>query len=240
MSAIGKFFVLLNLSAAVGLLMWATSLYVNRLEYVDRKTEDGEVVRGQISILADEIKKLTLAIDESDREYGKRLVVLDTLEKERLYRAAALDRKLAKARSGTGEKPFTEQVKLAGASPLLKLFPGDTQLNDVDKDGEIATDVNKKPLRGLNDLQNELSTTAQDATKLAGELLKLRTDHSELSEKIKTSEDKTDVQREILANLLEQEKFLGSAQINWDEELRVVQSRLKQLEKRIASVTPEK
>lgn len=245
MTAVGKLLVFLNLFVAVVLVTWATSLYANRLDWLDRKTEDGEVVKGQISTLKREIEETTRLIVASQDSYGTRDRVLATLETERFYRAAQFDARLARARTGEvkgTDGPFRTIVKLGDAkakpaSPLLKLFPKQVTngLVDVDSPGDSeTTDKDKKlALRGTKEIQDEL-VRQLDATKTAtDDILKLRTEFAAASEQIVVVGKQTDVQNEILANLLEQGKYLGSAQVNWDEELRTVLTRKRQLEARL-------
>lgn len=245
MTAVGKLLVFLNLFVAVVLVTWATSLYANRLDWLDRKTEDGEVVKGQISTLKREIEETTRLVVASQDAYGKRDGVLAALETERFYRAAQFDARLARAKTGEvkgADGPFRTIVKLGDAkakklSPLLTLFPKQVTngLVDVDSPGDSeTTDKDKKlALRGTKDIQDEL-VRQLDATKTAtDDILKFRTEFAAASDQIVIVGKQTDVQNEILANLLEQGKYLGSAQVNWDEELRTVLTRKRQLEARL-------
>ncbi len=243
MTFIGKLLVYLNLFVSVVLITWAVSLYVHRLDWIDRKLEDGTTVPGQITRLKKEIEDLTKQVVVANDGYGSRDRLLAPLETEQLYRKAQFDKRLARARSGEvkgpTDGPFKAQLPLKDG-PLLKLLPTAPAsiLIDVDAEGKTVTflsDTDKKdaPLRGFKDIQADIDRE-QVAVKTASDAIaKARGEFDTLSKEIKTTDERTEVQKVILANLVEHEKYLGSAQINWDEELRVVTSRKKQLLRRL-------
>jgi hypothetical protein len=57
---------------------------------------------------------------------------------------------------------------------------------------------------------------------------------------IQATERQIAEQRDILANLLNEAKYLAAVQINWEEELRTLRTRQRQLERRIQQVTGDR
>lgn len=243
MTAIGKLLVFLNLFVSVVLISWAVSLYVNRLDWLDGKTEDGKKIPGQISRLKSEIDEETKKIVQATSSYGSREKRLAVLEMEQNYRHNFFEVQLTRARKGEvkGEDgPFKTRDTLKGG-PLLTLLPEKPlrSLSDVDTPGKTvtfqpdSTPGKAVPLRGTEELSNELQREMDATATAAKDIADLRKQFGTASDEIKEATKRIEAQQVILANLVEQEKYLGSAQINWDEELNTVLRRNAQLLRRL-------
>ena len=228
MTGIGKLLVFLNLVTGMVLLTWAGSLSINRLEWVDRKTETG-TDKGQITKLKEEIDRTVKAITEVQNGYGIAEKALVQTEAARLYRKARFDSRLTKARQGTFS---TQLLRVNDARPEQR------GLIDVDEDGPAVVDLNGRPLRGVDAIQTSMSDLLRQSQEASKASAKLRDDFTKLTDTMKATDLQVDSQRVILTNLLDEERFLGDAQVNWDEELRTLQNRKKQLERRLQASRP--
>lgn len=227
MTAIGKLFVFINLFAAMAILTWATSITVNRLDWVDRKTDSG-VVKGQITLLKDDINVASRAITQAQTGYGVRTKRLAGIEKTRADRLEKFEARLTKAKQGT----FAEQILMVDHPN-----PDFRALIDLNQEGEVVRDSAGQPLRGVEALQNDLNREIDLAIEAAKKVQELRKEFETVSKSILEADDKIVVQREILENLRLQEQVLADLQINWDEELRALEVRRKQLESRLSDIS---
>ena len=231
MTRLGKILVFLNLLASVSLVTWAVSLSANRLDWIDRQDGDRKV-EGDITRLKKEIDAALKGITETSAVYGQADRALTALEigadpgqEGRDRRRAVFAARLKAAEDGR----FAEQLKIAGK-----------QLIDVSREGNPVRGPGGQPLAGVEIFQKRLDDAVRASQRSQEQIAKLRTDFKELSDGpdgIRATEKRILDQREILANLTNEAQFLASVQVNWDEELRSLQTRQRQLERRYRQVT---
>lgn len=256
MTALGKALTYVNVLVAITLMMWAVSAYANRVNYLDYK--DGtEAKKGQISQLKEEIEKLSKAAADAQANYGARASELVELEGRRDYRYGKLQARLAEARGTGGRQPlFKVQLDTGDRRPGQPVF------TDVDKDGPGMLDIQNKPLRGLRVLQEELETEIREQTlqlegqtqlnqqqkaqllQLIGQpafnqlvqnmgIAELRETHGRLSDAIADADLAAEKQRFVRLHLVDETAFLADKRVNWQEELRTLERRQRQLEAEI-------
>lgn len=228
MTGIGKLFVILNLFVSVTLAVWAMSLYANRLDWLDSTTADGQQVDGRLTEMKAELANLSSSIASSSQLYGQRSNNLSNGEAYRQRRLDFYTARLDQARNGSdiGGAVFREFELAGGIGPLI----------NIAQPGTPVVDANNQPLRGLNDIQADLDRSLANAEAYMDTIAKARADHLAASAEIEDLDARTNAQRTIDVNLKDEEKFLGSLQVNWDEELRVLNARQAQLERRLKTV----
>ena len=254
MTTLGKVLAFLNLIGAVGILTWAVSAYANRVDYLDHKSGT-ETSKGQISQMRAEIDSIQKAISESQTAYGNRTSTLARTEEIRDYRQSRFQQRLAQARKGV----FRVQVPVAGR-------PGEAVFTDVDKEGPIVLGPDNQPLRGIENTQADLNIEVRAANLLLrGEqplhepewqkvpevvldpqrfatlvadlgIGDLRRMHGVLSDLIARTDEATQRQNVIAANLREEARFLADYRVNWTAELRTLERRQRQLEGRLSGL----
>jgi hypothetical protein len=257
MNAIGKFFVFLNLFAAVGLLAWGTSLYVNRVDLLDGKTADGQTVEGHITKMKKEIADLSAAIATADGRYGTSAAELQQISDVRDYREYVLNQRLLKARGDQrgASGPAKFQVQLPD--------PNNPALTDVTREGPVVQ-FQGADLEGVATVQAKLDNVVKDIqlaglgskqlmpadevriSSLAGQpeleqeieglgITELRKVLGLLSTQVEYIEDATFKQKVILANLAEETDFILDNRLNWFVQLQTLERRQKQLDQRLKS-----
>lgn len=255
MTAFGKLLVFVNLFVSLGLLSWTVSAYSNRLDWVDRKTEDG-VIKGQITTLQEEITKVSKAIADSQAAYGQRSIALGQVEANRDYRKFRFQQRLAKARVGNDPTgPFRVQL------PQAANLPGGEAFTNLEQEGPVINGPDARPLRGLDALRLDFAKQSSDArrinkgdvevtpaqwTQIAGGdtatldamipmmgLNDLRKLHGVLSDLVSLTEVSVGKQKDILVNLREEASFLGDKRVSWEVQLQSLERRQRQLEARL-------
>ena len=255
-TTIGKLLVFVNLVASVGLMAWSLSLYTNRVDWLDTTTADGKV-EGQITVLNNEIKRLTKAVAETQAGYSAKKYALAASEEKLDTRARAFATRLSQARNGRFKVQLTTDAGAFGTGVTY----------DVTKEGGDVLGPDNKPLRGLKTLQDEfaaevraieqlqngqaLLTEAQWMEVVSGTtalpqvaeltpklgITDLRRLHTTLSDLINRDESAVGKQKAVEANLQDEASYLGEKRVNWLAELQVLQRRERQLNDRIRSVT---
>jgi hypothetical protein len=255
MTTLGKVLAFLNIVGAVGILTWAVSAHANRVDYLDRKSGT-ETVKGQISQMRSEIDAISKAISESQTAYGTRMAAVTSNESYRDYRKSKFQERLAQARKGVFR---------------VQLPAGDPVFTDLDKEGPIVLGPDNQPLRGIVNTQADLDAEVRAAEVLirgaqplpeaewqkVPELIKdpqqfatllenkgigdLRRLHGILSDDIARTDEATQRQQVIAANLRDEARFLSDYRVNWSAELQTLERRQKQLRGRLTElgVTPE-
>jgi chromosome segregation ATPase len=244
MTTFGKVLAFVNLVVGLSLLAWGVSVYANRVDWVDRKTDTG-TEEGEITRLKKEIDKLTRSVADTDAAYATRSDYLVKLEAQRDYRKAKLDARLAEARRGT----FKVQVPLAN----------DPSFVDVDNDkGPPVLAPDGKPLRGVDVLTKEFNDQVRQAqlhrqgekpvqpnewndlrALVTNERLAtlgiddLRTLHGRLSDAVAAEDVAIGKQRDVLTNLRDEAAYLADNRVNWAAQLQTLERRQKQLEDRL-------
>jgi hypothetical protein len=247
-----RLLVLANLAFSFLLLAWALSLASNRLDWVDAKT-DGGTVKGQITLLKEEIDRAAKGAGDLSAAYADRTAGLSAAEAFREDRRRKYAARLREAQSGN----FYVQLPLAGP------YSGFT---DLDKVGPKETGPDGKPLRGSKALADEIKREIDAANRaLAGDAPlnpnpeggldaaladngrfdeltgKLgASDHRKLQavigERMAAADAAVLKQKEIATNLRDEAAQLGAARVNGLVQLQDLQDRLGQLGRRLAAV----
>lgn len=234
MTRAGQFLVFLNLFASVALATWAVSLSANRLDWVDRQDGDKKV-EGDITRLKKEIDAAVKGIAEVSAVYGR------------------VEQGLAAAESGTEagregrdarRAVYLARLKDAQDGKFFELakIPNRVLL-DVSRPGTPVRLPNGQDLAGVEVYQKRLDDALRDSQAAQTAIVGLRERFRDLSEGeggIRATEKRIADQREIAASLTNEARFLAAVQVNWDEELRTLRTRQRQLERRIGQVTGDK
>jgi hypothetical protein len=212
-------------------------------------------VKGQISKMRAEIDAAQKGISETQSAYGTRVSTIIRNEEIRDYRQSRFQQRLAQARKGV----FRVQIPVAGR-------PGDAVFTDVDKEGPIVLGPDNQPLRGIVDTQADLDAEVRtarlllrgenplpepewqkvpeilDNPQLFAKLIEnmgigeLRRVHGLISDRIARTDEATQRQQVIAANLREEARFLSNYRVNWTAELQSLERRKRQLEGRLAGL----
>jgi len=220
MTAIGKLLVFLNLFVALALLTWAASLSANRLDWVDRKTET-ETIKGQVTRLKEQLDAATKSIAQLSDNYGTMDRKLTEAELDRDQRRAEFANRLQEARDGT----FREQV----------LLPDGIRI-DIAQKGPTVKGPGGQDLKGVQFYQDELNRAIQDGAVAQKSIADARTKFTELTADIQDTNARIASQRDVLAQQKNERTYLGALQVNWDEQLRTLRLRERQLEQRLQAV----
>jgi hypothetical protein len=225
MTSIGKFLVLANLFLSVTLLSWAVSLFANQVPWLNRTTSDGQTIQGKLTQLQEEISGISKTISETSQIYGRRWDDLLAQEAYRRRRNEFYQDHLNRARRGdpVGGGVFREFQLVGGIGPLI----------NIGEPGTVVNDTNERPLRGLKDIQDELDRSLADAATHRQKIRQFRTDHEKTSAEIRDLDLRIQAEHTIFKNLQDEEKYLSSLQVNWDQELRVLLIRKGQLERQL-------
>lgn len=234
MTGIGKLFVMLNLFVTVSIAVWATSLYANRLNWLNQTTAEGTTIKGRLTLAQEELAKVTKTVADTSGLYGKRIdgpTGLIATDKYRRQRVEFYDLHLDRAKNGTAVDGgvFRNFDLVGGVGPLINI--GDS--------GTPVTDPARRSLRGIKDIQTDLNRSLADADRYRQEITKARTEHQKVSAEIADLDARSEAQRTIEKNLKDEATFLGNLQINWDEEKRVLLARKGQLESRLKELGAE-
>lgn len=242
MMTFGKVLAFVNLVVGVSLFAWAVSVYGNRADWVDRKSDAG-AAEGQITKLKKEIDRLQKSIADADAAYGKESVALANAETRRYYRKAKLDARLQQARQGTFK--------------VQKAYERDPAYTNVEDDtgAPILDPVGKNPLRGVdalvkdfneqvrqgelhrrgdkpvqqNEWANPQALLAPDRFPTLG-IDDLRVLHGLLSDQIAALDVAANKQRDVLVNLRNEAELLTDLRVDWTTRLQSLERRQKQLE----------
>jgi hypothetical protein len=248
MTTFGKVLAFVNLVVGVSLLAWAVSVYANRADWLDRKT-DGGAAEGEVTRLKKEIDRLQKAVADADQAYGQEMVGLANAETRRYYRKRKLDARIQQARQGTFK--------------VQKAYERDPAYTNVDDDtGAVILDpVGKNPLRGVDALvrdfndqvrQGELhrrgdkpveqaewanwpALLGQDRFPTLG-IDDLRVLHGLLSDQIAAIDVAAAKQRDVLANLRNEAEHLTDLRVDWTTRLQSLEDRQRQLENRLRAL----
>jgi hypothetical protein len=169
MTTAGKLLTFVNLFFGVGLLTWALSAYSTGTDWADAKSDAG-TEKGQITLLTEEVTRLTKAVADAQAGYGVDRDALRQEEGDRIYRKQGLDRRLEVARKDLNAKAgsFTEQLpQVEGQTYPPANRPGNPAFTDLSRTGRpIPGPDGKTPLRGLLALQEDFAREVQEAQRL--------------------------------------------------------------------------
>ena len=248
MTSIAKLLVFLNLLFAVLIVSWSTSLYVNRVKWLDSQTAEGSKVDGRLTELKADIQDANKRVGNASALFGDEQRDLLAQENLRSRRLQAYNFRLSQARSGL----FTQPVYEAGGAVIDITKPGTvittsttdtTPLPGIDKSAEqlrtqadeIGRLINGEEmtperwmeielLMGTKPLNQELATMG------VGTMQQLL---EKLSKTILAKELAVNKQREVLENLKDESPYLESTQVNWISQLETLKRRKAQLQARL-------
>lgn len=231
MTRAGQVLVFVNLFVSVALVTWAVSLTTNRLDWVDRQ-DGAQKIEGEVTKLRKEIDAAIRGINEVSGVYGQKEQALvdaeagsDPGREGRDVRRAVFAKRLTDAKSGR----FAEQRQLPGKV-----------LIDVNREGNPILGPNGENLEGVDVYNGRLDRAVVESRRLNEQIAGQRKQFDDLSKQIEDANLRIDAQRVIAANLADEQQYLKAVQVNWDEELRTLQTRQKQLERRIKAFTDPK
>jgi DNA repair exonuclease SbcCD ATPase subunit len=226
---IGKLFVFLNLIAAVGLVAWAVSLTSNALDWTDTAADYREADENpdandtnNLKRLASKVTKLNEGIKAAQNGLAAKSALVLNAETERDARFAALQRRLTDARTGR----FRTLV-YGRNSGLLDLTPNN---------GTDVLGIDNKPLIGIDTISRDIEQSVATQAALIKESLALRKQFETLTAEITQLDEEIERQKVILANGLVEGKYLADRLTDWDEQVRTLERRAKQLADRIAEI----
>jgi hypothetical protein len=226
---LGKLFVFLNLIAAVGLVAWAVSLTSNALDWTDTAADFREADEdpnaddtNNLKRLASKITKLNEGIKSAQNGLVAKSTVVLNAETERDARYAALQRRLTDARTGR----FRTLV-YGRNSGLLDLTPNN---------GQDVLGIDNKPLDGFDTITRDIEQSVVTQAALIKESIALRKQYEALTVEITQLDEEIERQKVILANGLDEGKYLADRYTDWVEQVRTLERRAKQLADRIAEI----
>lgn len=232
MTGFGKLLVFANLFVSVALFAWAFSLYANRIDYHDREVGEGDSkikIDGQLTLLGNEVKRLSDAIKGSQGVYARSADLLRFQEQTRDYRHSILTTWL------------NEVKKENDPNATFRIIPRQPSgLADVAAPNPLPPflSLNNKPLSGLGALNRQLDKLVKDETESINKIKISREKTFDFENQILV-ERKSGLQLEVTKlkvirdNLKDEKAFVADAQINWEEQLRTLDLRKNQLQIRI-------
>jgi hypothetical protein len=241
MTKFAKALVFVNLFVGVGLFAWAISLYSNRLAYFDVKEAEPPVV-GLFTQLKQEQDEQIAAITANQTGYAKKAFQVQSLEQIRLYRRDKLAERLNLVRVGDDERiVFRQWLTQQAADPLLRLIepiraPALIDVNRPDAEVPAVKSARDRDLQGLGYLRSEMAKQVKAEADTILRIREARKKMGELNVETDKTQDEVFAQKVIRLNLLDQKDYLADVRVNWDEQLKTLQERQKQLSKRLAVI----
>jgi hypothetical protein len=247
-----RILVLVNVFLSVGLMAWALTLASNRLDWVDSKTDTG-TVKGQITLLKEEIDRAAKGAGDLSRAYVERTKSLADAEAFRTGRRTGYADRLKKARDGQFLKP----VMIAGSDGFV----------DLTRDGGPEPGPGGKPLRGTEAVQADIQRELRAADRaLAGDaplmlppeaeleaaladdaryqalteklgFSDLRKLQAVLADRMADADKKVIKQKDIRKNLRDEAQQLAAVRVNWRAQLQDLLDRQRQLNTRLMSLS---
>ncbi|HEY2784175.1 MAG TPA: hypothetical protein VGJ05_04295 [Fimbriiglobus sp.] len=221
LTPIAKALVFFNLLASVGLLSWAASAAFNRPDYAQKPAD---VTKGNEDPYADDtdnierlqwkVEKLSDAIKYAQTGYARSSAAASDAELIREYRAGKFAVKLGEARNGAF-KTFVYLPKSA--------------LIDVNAPGEPVLGVDKKPVRGLDSVQQDLAKSIRDSDGFLTQSEQRRNEFKALALDMDVLDAKIAKQKDILVQLKNEYEYLSDRRTDWDSQLRTLKKRKDQV-----------
>lgn len=226
MTSFGKLLVYLNVFAAMILCGWAVSLYANRVDWFDRTTGEGKV-DGELTRLSAEVKRYAEQIKAAQVAYANVAFRLandyeSNSEAVRDLRAARLALRMAEVKRIDDKVRFREQLR----EPKSALI-------DFRNEGPEVNGITGKPLEGLGNLRKKFDELTNKSLNHKAAIRKYRTEYESLDEQVQQVQAEVLRQKVIYDNLKDEQDYLADALINWQEQLRTLEIRQKQLQDRL-------
>ena len=226
---LGKLFVFFNIAIALALVVWAVSLTSNRLDWIDRpegfnEADDNPYAddTNNLDRLAKKVAKLNDGIKSAQNGLAAKSTFVLASETDRDARFSAIALRINDAKSGKF-KTLT-YIKNSG---LLVLRPN----NAVDVRG-----IDDKPLAGLDAIQREIRDSVSNQSALVKESYRLRKLYETFTDEMIALDEEIERQKIIKTNGEAEAKYLADRSTDWDEQVRTLQRRTKQLVDRIAEL----
>jgi chromosome segregation ATPase len=224
MTTLGKLLVFANTFLAVLLAGWAVSLYVNRVDWFDRTSEEAKI-EGQFTQLGTEIKKLSEQVKLSQLAFANAARRAENAELNRDFRKQVLTARLNGVRKIDDTVKFHEPVREARSSLL-----------DPAKLGPTVKNINNEDLRGLGSLQATYKDQLEKTLSMQGQILKLRKEYDTMTDDYEKIQIEIIKQKVIRDNLADEQDYLADSLINWEERLRTLELRKAQLQNRLTAL----
>jgi hypothetical protein len=222
MTLFGKLLVYLNLLLGMAFLSWSVGLYTHKIDWIDRTNAAGEKVEGEISRLRIEIDGYLIQDRVASKGWGDTHEALKDAEKTREDRQAV----------------FATRLKAARDNPMnafyMDVFIPGTALVAVDKQGAEIKGPDGLPLRGSETLLEQALKNDKETTNFLKSSDTLKKDQNVLQQQEKLLQERVNRHSTIYDNLLNEQRYLETFEINWYEQLITVQRRKTQLQKRLA------
>lgn len=227
---LGKIFVFVNLIAAIGLTAWAVSLTSNRLDWIDKPEgfnpgDENPLANdtNNIERLKNKVTRLNDGIKASQNGLAAKSTILINTETERDFRYASLQARITNARTGK-----FRTLKYLVNSGLLDLTPNN---------GEDVLGVDGKPLVGLDAIQQQIKISVDNQSALIKESVRLRKEYETVSDVITKLDEEIERQKVIKSNGEDEAKYLADRSTDWDEQVRTLERRVKQLTDRLTEIS---
>lgn len=235
---LGKLFVFLNAIAAVGLLVWAVSLTTSQLDWVTKpegyKASDELPYAddtNNLERLAAKINTLNEGVKAVQNGLISRSQAVLVAEGNRDLRSAVLNRRLQSAR--TGFFFFQDTAPGSGLMDVTSREPDPKNPNDA---ARIIKGLDNKPLEGLDAIQNAVKVSIENQSATSKKVAELLKQYADLTLEIDRLDAEIKRQKEIETNAILESKYLADRTTDWDEQIRTLTKRAKQLDDRLAEV----
>ncbi len=231
MGMLGKYLVFANLFISVALFGWALSIYANRLDYFDRK--DGEAtIEGQLTTHNAEVKRVAEAARSTQGSYAFANAKVQVFEARGDQRTQILRTWIDEVRKGDDEKVTFRIYARNEASGLIDTAPTAAH--------KVFDSLQNKPLAGLGVLRRQMDKQNKDEKTYIEAIRKAREELQAASLLIYNPATESGAQIElrklktIRDNLEDEIEYLSTTKFNWNERLRTLEFRKKQLAQRLA------
>jgi hypothetical protein len=229
LTKIAKALVFVNLVAAVGLLAWALSLYLNRVDLAQKDPAATKVAEdpyaddtSNVERLQWKVERLSDAVKAAQAGYARSAAQAADAELVRDFRTGQYAVRLGEARNGAF-KTFVYVPKSA--------------LIDLNQPGQPVKGVDDKAVRGLASVQQDLNNSLRTSSQFLAASEQRRNSFGVLSNDVDVLNDKLAKQKDILVRLKDEYDYLADRRTDWDEQVRTLTKRTAQLAAAAAALT---
>ena len=228
-SKIAKILVFVNLVAVVGLLTWAVSVFLNRVDLVQKDpaaTKNNEDAyaddTSNIERLQWKVEKLSDTVKVAQAGYARSAAAATEAELTRDVRARQMTFRMDEARRGTF-KTFVYYPKSAWI--------------DFNQPGQAVKGVDGKDVSGLATVQQGVNTAIQESIKYVDASEQRRNSFRVLTNDLDVLDAKLTKQKDILVRLKDEYDYLSDRRTDWDEQVRTLTKRKAQIAAATAALT---
>jgi hypothetical protein len=229
MSKIAKILVFVNLVASVGLLTWAVSVFLNRVDLVQKDpaaTKNNEDAyaddTSNIERLQWKLENLSAPIKAAQAGYARSAAAAIEAELTRDVRARQIAARMGEARNGTF-KTFVYYPKSAWI--------------DFNQPGQPVKGVDEKQVSGLATVQQGVNTAIQDSIRYLDASGQRQNSFRVLTNDLDVLDAKLSKQKDILVQLKDEYDYLSDRRTDWDEQVRTLTKRKAQIAAATAALT---